>query len=271
MSGMTRRGALNASAAFSIAAASGKISFAQSATTNMPLFQNELAATRLIDHTDRRIIELAARLAGDATDQAAIAVKLHDWVRDEIPFGIAPAFYDMRATEVLEARIGYCNTKSTLLKALLRARGIPTRLRVVDLSASVLRGLFDPGTPYVDHAITEIFLKDRWLALDSMVVDSALERVARAKLQSERAITGWGIHINGAAQWSGTTDRFIQAVDDGSIAQWIAKDHGYFADIEDFYAKVDTARNRKTVFNSLMLRVGASALNRRIDAVRRSA
>ena len=46
-------------------------------------------------------------------------------------------------------------------------RRISTRIRMMDLSAQVLQGLFDPGTAYVDHAITEVFLAGRWIKVDS--------------------------------------------------------------------------------------------------------
>ena len=39
----------------------------------------------------------------------------------------------MRASEVLRAKVGYCNTKATLFIALLRAAGVPARQHFVDL------------------------------------------------------------------------------------------------------------------------------------------
>jgi Transglutaminase-like superfamily len=271
MAYLKRRSVLKTLAALSVLPAGIKTSYVYAADDNPRSNEQYLAQTRLINHADRRIVDLAAQVAGGAATHTEAAVKLHDWVRDMIPFGIAPAFYDMSATDVLDARIGYCNTKSTLLMALLRARGIPARLRVVDLSARVLDGLFDPGTPYVDHAITEVWLNDRWLAIDSMVIDGPLEQAARRKLQTANATAGWGIHAAGSNRWSGNSDCFIQAVHGNAAPDWIAKDHGHFADIGDFYDKVPITRNRKTLLYGALIRFGAPGINRRIDAFRRAA
>jgi Transglutaminase-like superfamily len=210
-----------------------------------------LSDTKLINCSNARIQKLARQIAAQSAEPQARAVAIHNWVRDQIKFAIPGAFYQMAATDVLEAGIGYCNTKCTLFAALLRAINIPTRLRMLDLPAQVLNGLFDPGTGYVDHGITEVWLGDAWHALDSYVVDSALERGARRRLSAEARQLGYGICLDGSSIWSGIGDQFIQAprMFDSSIHV-----HGYFDDIADFYGRVPTARNRKTVATSLFLR-----------------
>jgi transglutaminase-like putative cysteine protease len=194
---------------------------------------------------------------------------LHDAVRDRIAFGIAPAFYAMKASEVLDAGVGYCNTKSTLFCALLRARGIAARIRMFDLSAAVLTGLFNPGSERVDHAVTEVWLRGRWLGVDSYVVDPPLERAARARLAREGKLAGYGIHRSGSTVWDGQSATRIQCVESAAPAGWIGQEHGVFDDVNDFYARVPSAHNRLNVLYALFIRFGASRINQGIDEIRR--
>ena len=101
------------------------------------------------------------------------AVAIFEFVRDGIAFGWTSDFYDQRPEDVLAARVGYCNTKSTIFIALLKVAGIEARPVYVDISSEVLHGFDVPG-PFVDHSYTEVFLEGRWLAVDAYVVDRPL-------------------------------------------------------------------------------------------------
>ena len=228
----------------------------------------DVAATAWIDAAHPRIRQLAADLTRGVATPTEAAVRLHDWVRDRIPFGIPPAFYALRASEVLEAGVGYCNTKTTLFSALLRAAGVPTRTHMFDLSAEVLRGLFDPRTAFVDHAVTEVWLDGRWIGVDSYVVDLPLARAAAARLRAEGREAGYGIHLAGTSTWDGRSAARIQCVASGAAAGWLQADHGLFADVADFYERVPQARNRRGVASGLLIRLASAGINRSIDAVR---
>lgn len=245
------------------------------ASTTMPTVNDQtkptlenLGATALIETQHPRIVELAKKITQTADSERMAAVLVHDWVRDRIAFGIPSGFYETTATEVLDAKVGYCNTKVTLFNALLRARSIPTRMRMMDLSAQVLNGLFDPRSPYVDHAITEVYLDNRWVKVDSYVVDGPLAIAAAQKLAATKEKAGFGIHMDGKPQWDGRSDNFIQYMNNGAIKDYVLKDHGVFVDVADFYQRVPGARNRKTFFSSLGLRIGYSYVNAQIQKVR---
>lgn len=267
---MSRRNFVN-TALLAIAPLGGTATVAAStvADRTLPTPEN-LGATAFIETTHPRIAALSKEISQSAGGDRAAAVLLHDWVRDQIAFGISPGFYETTATEVLNAKVGYCNTKVTLFSALLRARGIPTRMRMMDLSAQVLQGLFDPGTPYVDHAVTEVFLEGQWIAVDSYVVDKPLAMVAAKKLFTGSSKAGFGVHVDGKSEWDARSNNFIQCVDNQSISGYVLKDHGLFADVADFYAKAPAPRNRKTLVYGLMTRFGSSYVNQRIQAVRAS-
>jgi Transglutaminase-like superfamily len=227
-----------------------------------------LTASGLIQTTHPKIVALANEITIEATSAREAAVLIHNWVRDQILFGLPPRFYETTATESLDAKVGYCNTKVSLFSALLRAKNIPTRIRVVDLSAEVLSGVIDPGTPNVDHSLTEVFLDDQWLQVDSYVVDKPLAEAARKKLVANQRIAGFGIHLNGSTQWNGRTHSFIQCMNDGVIPNYVLKDHGLFSDVNEFYQKVQQARNRLNFLSSLGIRIGVPSINRHIQKIR---
>jgi transglutaminase-like putative cysteine protease len=233
--------------------------------------RENLQSTVMIESNHPTIIALAKQITRDAGGERMAAIQIHDWVRDQIPFGIPPAFYETTATESLDVKTGYCNTKVTLFNALLRASGIPTRMRVMDLSAQVLDALFSPGTPYVDHALTEVFLEGKWIRVDSYVVDKPLADAARKRLRQSVQKAGFGIHLAGSSEWDGRSDNFIQYMDKTDIKDYVKKDHGLFADIADFYRKVPSARNRKTLISGLAIRLGSSSINQQINEIRSEA
>jgi Transglutaminase-like superfamily len=234
---------------------------------DLPTTEN-LQSTALIETNHPRITALAKEITRGADSTRIAAVRIHDWVRDQIPFGIPPAFYETSATESLDVKVGYCNTKVTLFNALLRANAIPSRIRLVDLSAQVLHGLFYPGTPYVDHALSEVFLDGRWIKVDSYVVDKPLVIAATKKLALGSRKAGFGIHTEGRPDWDGRNDNFIQYMCSASIPNYVLKDHGLFADVADFYQRVQTARNRKTIITGLGIRLGSASINQRIQNIR---
>lgn len=226
-----------------------------------------LSPTEWIDVDHPRIRALAGELASGAPTPEGVAVRVHDAVRDRIAFGLAPAFYAMKASEVLDAGVGFCNTKTTLFQALLRANGIPTRTRMFDLSAQVLQGLFEPGTASVDHAVTDVWLGGRWIGVDSYVVDKPLARAAAERLAAEGRRVGYGIHAAGTSEWDGRTGARIQCVP-GSEPAVVLGEHGVFADVGDFYTRATVARNRLGGINRWLIRLGAASINRRIAQVR---
>lgn len=238
-----------------------------SANEDHPKEEN-LISTPLIQANHPRIVALAKEITSGAEGERTAAVLLHDWVRDQILFGIPRRFYETSAVETLDAKVGYCNTKVTLFSALLRARSIPTRIRVVDLSSQVLSGLLDPGTPYVDHALTEVLLDGRWIKVDSYVVDKPLVVAATKRLVATDKKIGFGIHLDGQSDWDGHKDNFIQYMNNASIQNYVLKDHGLFADIEDFYRRVPHPRNRKTLLSGLGIQLGHKSINQRIQEIR---
>lgn len=226
-----------------------------------------LHATDYIDKTHHKIAETAARLTQNCDSDLKRAAAIFQFVRDEIKFGFSRGFWDNRASEVLASGVGYCNTKSTLFIALLRASGIPARQTFVDLHASVLGGIIDPGTPYVDHSYVEVFLNGAWVATDAYIVDTALFGPAQAKARDEALPMGYGVHSAGSSSWDGREPSFAQfnLFDPGPIS---TRHWGLYQDVGDFYKHAKRPWNRLNPILRASFGAFASSANRRADRLR---
>ncbi|KAJ3091978.1 hypothetical protein HK102_011882 [Quaeritorhiza haematococci] len=192
---------------------------------------------------------------------------MHKWVRDNIHFGFyPPSLYAMRASDVLTERIGFCNTQSTLLVALLRAAGIPARIRFMALGADILHGYGIPG-PLVDHSITEVYNAEasEWVPTDSYIVDPPLFSAAKARLLDERLERGYGINLHGTTEWDGVHAAFAQAVPAHSPA---LLPQGVFRDVADYYASCPQTHNGSWWLRRVIFPLVGAGINARIRAVR---
>ena len=99
-------------------------------------FQPYLTPTSIIDSDHQSIREYASKSIGRSTDPAEIAVKLYLAVRDGILYDPYAPFYlpeHYRASYVLERGRSFCVPKASLLCALGRACGIPSRIGFADV------------------------------------------------------------------------------------------------------------------------------------------
>lgn len=220
----------------------------------------------LIDAYNPKVRETAASIAGGGSSDRARAVRLHDFVRDEIRFGWTRGFYDVAASQVLGRRRGYCVTKTTLMVALCRAAGIEARPVFVDIRADVIADLIDPGTPYVDHSYAEVFLEGRWVATDSYIVSAQHLNAARRRLQAEDRDLGWGAHIDGTVSWNGREDSFCQFVDNGRIADLRSRQTRRDPDVLAHFAAVDGWNETPSLIRAGFGVLAAEA-NRKADAL----
>lgn len=228
-----------------------------------------LAPTALVDSTHPEIVDTASRVTSGARDDVERAVRLHDFVRDEVLFGWAREFDRYRASEVLRDRIGFCNTKTTLLAALLRASGIPARIHCATIHRKVLDGLIRPPQQYLDHSYVEAWLEDRWLGFDSYNLDRALHRAAVARCRAEGRVAGYGVHAHGTATWDGRSPAYSQFLNDGSVPDLSDEDFGCFVDLDAFKA-TGRGRNVENLPARIAIRFLTRSANRRVSALRRN-
>ena len=133
-------------------------------------FEKYLAPTAIIDSDNDAITEYAANAVSDAAnDHIEKAVKLYYAVRDGIWYNPYLPFYrpeHYRASNVLKTGRAFCIGKATLLCALGRACGIPSRVGFADVrnhlaTKQLLEFLGSDLFTY--HGFTEFYLNGKWL------------------------------------------------------------------------------------------------------------
>jgi len=162
---------------------------------------------------------------------------VYTFVRDEIRFGYN---LDDRlpASRVLKDGYGQCNTKGTLLMALLRALGIPTRLHGFTIYNELQRGaipgyLFALAPERIIHSWVEVYHNGRWVNLEGYIIDLPyLKQVQRSFAGQCRQFSGFGIATKCLAtpdiDWHGEAT-YIQS-------EGIAEDFGVYSQPDDFYS-----------------------------------
>jgi transglutaminase-like putative cysteine protease len=132
-----------------------------------------LEPTWFIDSDAPSVHDFATEAVGDATEPTDVAVRLFHAVRDGLrydPYGMARNREEYRASVIAGMKRGWCVTKSVLLTAAARNRGIPARLGFADvrnhLSSEKLRAKM--GTDlFIWHGYSELLLGDRWFKVSS--------------------------------------------------------------------------------------------------------
>jgi hypothetical protein len=234
----------------------------------MTPFTNEfLLKTPMLNFNHESIQRLIAqRRWKDLSHYDAIGA-IYTFVRDDIKFG-----YNiddrLSASRVLQDGYGQCNTKGTLLMALLRAVGIATRFHGFTIFNELQRGaipnyLFRLAPKRIIHSWVEVYFEGRWLNLEGYIID----RDYLGKVQSRFAdqceeFSGYGIATRclktPTIDWQGE-DTYIQS--DG-----IADDFGIYAQPDDFYREYGSNLSgfKKVLFRYVMRHL----MNRNVDHIR---
>jgi len=129
-----------------------------------------LNPTPIIDSDHKKVIEYAQDTISDAgKDPIAQAIKLYYAVRDGIWYDPYYLFYrpeHYRASNILRSKRGFCVSKATLLCALGRACGIPSRVGFATVknhlaTKQLLDFLGSDLFPY--HGFAEFYLEGKWV------------------------------------------------------------------------------------------------------------
>ena len=197
-----------------------------------------LKSTLLLNYEDPSIQALIAdRDWMSMTEDARIGA-IYDFVRDEINFGYNTSD-DLPASAVLADGYGQCNTKTTLLMALLRGAGIPCRFHGAtihkELQKGVVEGFFYRIAPEsIIHSWAEIQVSGRWIGLEGVILDAPyLDGLRETVAKNGGAFLGYGAGTENIddppVAWCGT-DTAIQATG-------VNRDFGIFDDPDTFYKR----------------------------------
>ena len=128
-----------------------------------------LLPTPIIDSDHEKVIRFAQEAAGGINDPVEAAVRLYYAVRDGIWYDPYYPFYlpeHYRASNVLKSGRGYCVCKASLLCALGRCRGIPSRIGFAHVRNHLAtRQLIEymGSDIFVYHGFNEFYLEGKWV------------------------------------------------------------------------------------------------------------
>ena len=177
-----------------------------------------LLPTRLLDFTHPAIEGLVAQRGWRQLAPFERIGAVYDFVRNEIAFGYN-AGDELPASAVMADGIGQCNTKATLLMALMRAVGIACRFHGFTIDKALQRGAIT-GVAYqlapasILHSWVEVLFEDRWVRLEGFILDKPYLSALQAEFADvEGSFCGFGVAttslLSPMIDWRGQ-DTFIQ-------------------------------------------------------------
>lgn len=228
-----------------------------------------LRPTRLLDTGSPALRALVdGRRWGERPERERIGA-IYEFVRDEIRFGYNRSD-DIAASEVLRDGLGQCNTKSTLLMALLRASGVACRFHGFTIHKRLQRGVVT-GLLYwlapreILHSWVEVQVDGQWTPLEGVILDDAyLDGVRRFTGVARGPLLGYAVGTEDVGRpevrWRGAPT-FIQRTG-------IERDLGLFDDPDAFYARhgANLGGARRWLFENVF----RHRMNRRVDRLRSS-
>ena len=200
--------------------------------------ESYLKETRLLDFNHPSLVALVQRRAWAALPEYQRIAGIYDFVQNEIAFGYNQDD-DIPASQVYSDGYGQCNTKGTLLMALLRKCEIACRFHAFTIDKQLQKGAIT-GFAYalaprnIIHSWVEVWFEDKWINLEGFILDRPyLESVQQRFSAIEGAFCGYAVATpslkHPPVEWKGS-DTYIQK-------EGINHDYGVFAAPDDFYAK----------------------------------
>ncbi len=196
-----------------------------------------LAATQLLDYSAPSIVRLTEDLSWRRLPQYDRIGAIYDFVRNEIAFGYNRAD-NIPASEVLRDGYGQCNTKGTLLMALLRGVGITCRLRGFMIHKELQRGvvpdlIFPIAPQEILHSWVEVEFDGKWINLEGFILDDKFLSVLQQNFSGTKSLCGFGAGTDcldaPPVRWEGH-DTYIQETG-------IEQDFGVFETPDQFYSE----------------------------------
>lgn len=162
----------------------------------------------------------------------------YDYVRNQVPFGYNRAD-TLTASQVLADGYGQCNTKATLLMALLRALSVACRLHGFTIHKQLQRGVvpepfYTIAPDHLLHSWVEVRHNGRWIDLEGFILDQGfLGRLQESFGGGTDSLCGYGAGTDSLSApevgWCGK-DTYIQKTG-------ISRDFGVFDTPDAFYAR----------------------------------
>ncbi len=203
--------------------------------------RNYLEKTLILDVNHPEIQGLVEKMEWKKLSTYDAIGAIYSFVKDEIKFGYNAAD-NITASQVLRDGYGQCNTKGTLLMALLRAVDIPTRFHGFTIYNELQKGaiplsVFWLAPAKIIHSWVEVCFDGRWINLEGFILDQQyLSKVQGSFSTICKDFKGYGIATtrfeNPGVEWRGE-DTYIQS-------EGIADDFGVYDCPDEFYREKGT-------------------------------
>ncbi len=228
-----------------------------------------LKETRMLNYRADSIKKLVKARGWEALGEYDKIGAVYDFVRNEILFGYNRSDL-LTAEEVLRDGYGQCNTKGTLLMALLRAVGVPCRLHGSEVSKDFQRGatsgiISKLAPERIAHTWVEVFYEGKWTSLEGVITDEAYVRGVKKRRPGKRgAFKEYAISVRNLhsldLNWKGE-DLFVQNTS-------VVEDYGVFESPDDFFKEHRQTWNMIKDF--AYVHYGRKVMNRNVSRIRQS-
>ena len=227
--------------------------------------QKYLAETPILDFQSGAIQALIAERGWASLDTIARIGAAYDFVRNDILFGYN-SDDALPATRVLADGYGQCNTKGTLLMALLRALDIPCRFHGFTIDKGLQRGvvpeLIYPIAPRnIIHSWVEVLIDGKWINLEGFILDQGVLGALQEAFPDRTSLCAYGAGTDclqaPRVEWSGQST-YIQKTG-------INHDFGVFDSPDDFYKEHRQLSGVRGLLYRLVIR---HWMNRRVARIR---
>ena len=204
-----------------------------------------LQETALLDFNHQSIQQLIHKHKWNELNDKQKIQQIYLFVRDQIKFGYNLSD-DLMASNILSDGIGQCNTKSTLLMALLRGVGVECRLHGFTIDKSLQKGAFT-GIWYllapknILHTWVEVNFNQKLYHLEGVILDIQYLSALQKKFKNSNSnFCGFGVYTNDLLKpqvdWN-ENNTYIQKLG-------INQDFGLFNDPDDFYQDHQQIKSR---------------------------
>ena len=228
-----------------------------------------LIETPLLDFNHPSLTGLVKSRGWATLPEYERVARIYDFVQNEIAFGYNETD-DIPASQVLSDGYGQCNTKGTLLMALLRNCGVPCRFHGFTIDKKLQKGAIS-GLAYnlaprdIIHSWVEVWFENKWLNLEGFILDRPYLKSIQTRFSTvEGAFCGFTVATqnlkNPPIEWKGA-DTYIQKDN-------INHDYGIFDAPDDFYDK--HSANLSGIKRFLFRHLVRKWMNNNVSRIRRS-
>jgi Transglutaminase-like superfamily len=222
---------------------------------------------KLSDYDHPSIRNKAEELTKDKISVLDKFESLFYFARDEIKFGFPNKWDVVKASETLQERIGYCNTKATLLLALCKVAEIPARIHTGLIDIAIMQGILPPfifrNMPNRGgHSWLEVDIGNGWKPIDSYINDKPFYKGALKRLLESSNVSAFSI-----SQAKGESSCEFNFGEKGFVHMGaVVEDHGVWSDFSEYMSSDKyTGMNRMQL---IMYPLIARISNRNIRSIR---